>query len=284
MSFGWLSSFRAGSWIALRSFSLRERESVEKRLNVIKVELQRIGEITVLYERQEGEDGAYTVSEKRTGFYVSGGSSLERLLQAYVAQGGNPFDISMFLQPDRIQVEHDARGKKITTSDQPSFGVVFPESADFYTGYTFTGGYLSIRKFPPRRTGERRLPGDGAQPISSRVRFMREWLSQEIRYKRNELEARILKLCDLREQLLKERDILVAQAVGGTLFAQPDRVTERYSQGFSVAQIANVIDAMFFEEDPDDPGRFDFNSVNKVAMADITNLFVDEEEEEFTAL
>lgn len=286
MSFGWLSIFRAGSWKAFRKFALEEREDVEKRLKVIDAELRRIGEVTILWQREAGEDRDFTVTETREGFFVSGGSSLERLIQAYIAMGGNPFDISMFLQPDRVRVERDLRGRKQVTSDQPSGGVIYPITVDFYVGYTQVGGFLSVSKYPPRRMGGRKNPGTDSQAVSSRVRYMRRWLPQEIRTKRNNLEARIVKLCDLREQLIHERDVLIAQAVGGTIFSQPDRVAERYSEGFSVAKAVAVIDSFFFVKDLEDPGRFDFDSSNSAALTEMTTLFEDLEsgEEEHTAL
>jgi len=286
MSFGWLASFRNGQWISFRSFVLNERRDVGKRLAVIGAELRRIGEVTVLFERETDPDGNITTTERREGIFVTSGSSLERLFQVYISMGGNPLDVSMFLQPDRTRLITNDQGVETTTSDGPHQGVIAPQSTEFYTGTIYEGGYLPILKYPPRRLGRRINVNDGTTYISSRIRKMRDWISQEIKYKRNRVEENIIKLVDLREQLIKERDELIPQAVGGTVYSVPTRHTGRFSKGFSVSEISAAIDALFFEEDPLTPNKFDFNTINRVALNNQPTLFEDDEngQEEWTTL
>jgi hypothetical protein len=286
MSFGWMTTFRTGQWKAFRKFSLEERKSVEARVRHINAQLTRIGEITVLYETQEDEDGNITATERRTGFSVSSGSTLEKLIQAYVVQGGNPLDISMFLSPDRVTVQRKSSGQETFVSPQPSFGVVYPVSSEFYQGPIYEGGFASILKYPPRRMGGRKDPGDGTDAISSRVDAAKKWIRQEIRHKRNLPEERIKKLCDLREQLIQERDEIITQAVGGTVAYIADRFDSIFSESFTLPQVVQAIDSIFFVESQDVPNDFDLTSVNVEALARQPTLYPDDEDgqEDNTAL
>ena len=119
MSFGWLGTFRQGSWQSFRTFVLNERRDVASRIRVIEAELLRIGEVTVLYGTTEEEDGSVTTTEERVGFSVSPGSSLAKLLQAYVALGGNPFDVSLFLTPDSTVILDPLGTEQTPTRTQP---------------------------------------------------------------------------------------------------------------------------------------------------------------------
>lgn len=286
MSFGWMSTFRSGQWLSLRSFSLNERKSVEARINHINAEIKRIGEITVFYETMEDDEGNITATERRTGFSVSSGSSLERLVQAYVVQGGNPLDISMFLMPDRVTISRAPNGDENTVSLQPSYGVVYPLSSEFYQGPIYEGGFASILKYPPRRMGGRKNTGDATTPLVSRVQQTRKWVAKEIRYKRNNLEDRIKKLCDLREQLIQERDDIIQQAIGETVSYVAERYDDRYSDAFTLSKVVSAIDALFFEENPDVPGEFNFDEINLDNISRQPTIYPDAEDglEDFTAL
>ena len=98
-SFSSMDAFREGQWRALRAFILRERRSVGQREASIQSELVRIGKIRVLYGMDETTGDR---TEQRIGLVIEGdeNTSLAKLLQAYVAVGGNPFDISLFLYPN----------------------------------------------------------------------------------------------------------------------------------------------------------------------------------------
>lgn len=280
MSFGWLGVFRQGQWQAFRRFTLEERRDVSERLRVIRAELARIGEVTVYYGSEMDDEGNVSVSEERLGFEVSPGSSLSKLLRAYVAMGGNPFDISLFLTPDQVLVfdetDEDMPGQDV----QPSGGVVYPQSASYSTGGTYTGGFASYKKDLPARVGGRRVLEDSA--VASQVAKARGWVNQEIRYKRNDIEARIIKLCDLREQLLREQEDIIWAAAGAASdlpFLDPGQ----FDPELTVANIVAVIDSLFYAVDED--GRADFNTANADGLAYNQNLLPDiSPDEDNTAL
>ena len=109
--FNFLGTMRQCQWKMFRDWVLTERCAVSSRVRVINAELNRIGCITVFYKPLRNTTvqtlgGAVTdvqtVTEERARFEVSPGSSLEKLVQAYVAHGGNPMSISLWLQPDQI--------------------------------------------------------------------------------------------------------------------------------------------------------------------------------------
>lgn len=197
MSFAWLGTFRQGQWQRFRRFILNERLDAAARASFILAEVARIGEVVVQYERPD--DGAAT--EKRTGVFVDPNTSLGKLLAAYTVLGGNPLDISMFLMPDKVvELESGA-----TASTYPSDGVMYPLGGDYgFTGDQFSQGMSSLKTFDQRRMGGKRTVDD--RDVGDLVDLSRRWVEQSIKYKRNDLEARIIKLCDLREQLLQELD------------------------------------------------------------------------------
>lgn len=279
MSFGWLGTFRQGSWQAFRRFILDERRDVIERLRVIRAELSRIGTIRVYYA-SETDDGNTTVTEERQGFEVSSGSSLAKLMQSYVAMGGNPFDISLFLTPDQVIIldpdDEDMSGQDV----HPYGGVVYPKSAAYSTGGTYEGGFAVYKKFIPARVGGRRFLEDSS--TASQVAKARGWSNQEIRYKRNDIEARIIKLCDLREQLLREQENIVWAAAG----ASPDLPyldNDQFDPALTVANIVSLIDSLFYETDAD--GRADFSTANETGLGNNQNLLPDiSPDEDNTAL
>lgn len=269
MSFGWLGTFRQGSWQAFRRFVLEERRDVAARMRVIQAELRRIGQVTVLYTTTVDADGAETVTEQREGFMVTPNSSLAKLLQAYTAMGGNPFDISLFLTPDAT-VLLDQTDVASDASGQPHQGVVYPTSAAYTTGSLYEGGYLVLRKYVPARVGGRKDMDDSK--FAGRVDVARRWVNQEIRFKRNDLEARIIKLCDLREQLLHELDLLEV-AVAGFSEAIPSLDPERIDDELTVARIVEGIDAVFYPMSEDNTP--DFTTENLTALGQFPFLMSD---------
>lgn len=280
MSFGWLGTFRQGSWQAFRKFVLEERRDVLARMKVIRAELARIGEVTVLFATEVDDDGNVTgTSEERLGFTVTPGSSLGKLIQVYTALGGNPFDISLFLTPDSA-VAVDPADLGEATSGQPHEGVIYPRSGAYSTGSIYEGGFLVLKKYTPARVGGRKDMDNSK--FASRVDLARRWVNKEIRYKRNDLEARIIKLCDLREQLLHELEQLEV-AVAGFDDMFPDIDETRIDDELTVARLVESIDAVFYPMD--ETNTPDFNTENTEALGPYPFLLSDiSPDEDNTAL
>jgi hypothetical protein len=279
MSFGWMGTFRQGSWRALRSFVLQERQDVGRRLAVIRSELRRIGSITVIYQQEVDEaTDEIRVTEERIGFSVTRNSSLERLVQAYVAQGGNPFDISHFFIPDRaVAVSEDSEGRTTTGHEYPWGGVAYPKTAEpnepENSFGAYPGGFIPLRKYIPGRIGGRRDLDSEAESVVNFMTWLRKPVSHEIRRKRNDIEARIIKLCDLREQLTRERDEILVQAFGGLSESSIEFDPDRFAQVLRVPRITQAIDDIFFEVDSD--GVIDFETTNTSELAKYDNLLED---------
>lgn len=274
MSFGWLGTFRQGSWQAFRRFILEERRDIGVRIQTIQAELSRIGSVTVLFQSDTDDQGNTTVTEERVGFTVPENSSLGKLLQAYTAMGGNPFDISLFLTPDAILSTSEG------TPTQPHKGVVYARSGSYTTGDQYQGGYMDITKYTPARVGGDKKIEDYA--IAALVKKARGWTNKEIRYKRNDLEARILKLCDLREQLQTEIQELTWMGAG-VIPALPYFDEDRFDSALSVASIVATIDAIFYEVDDD--GTADFETENTEELGAFPYLISDiSPDEDNTAL
>lgn len=267
MSFGWNCMFRKGSWLELRRFVLLQRQNVGNRINYINKELERIGNIKVLYEKSgEGED--QIITEKRIGIEVDLDSALGKLLKAYIAQGGNPFDISMFLQPDSyewVEQEGDPSGDNVITDsqgnvknltkdyDQPYGGVLAPRTSTTEESEQIdASGWLPIWKYGPRRLGGKKNIYPRADEIGGAISHARKWVTQEISHLRNNLEARIIKLCDLREQLMIERDDTLFNALSGTAAKLAPFDSDLQLDEVHLSHIVTNIDLNFFEaRDPD---------------------------------
>lgn len=279
MGYGWLGTFRQGQWQAYRHFVLNERRDVARRIAVIQAELTRIGEVSVSYASTKDANGTPQVTEQRTGFSVSRHSSLEKLVQAYIAQGGNPFDISLFLSPDSTYITNDTDEEGTPT--QPHGGVVSTQSGAPSPGVRYDGGYLTVKKYLPSRQGGRGVVPDGT--MASAVSVSRKWVNTTIQHRLHDLEARIIKLCDLREQLMQEMDSLT-MAVGGTQGAIPTLDTDFHSEKLGVAQIIATIDGIFYPVD--DTGKPDFTKSNTDKLEEYRSLLLDDPagEEDNTAL
>lgn len=286
MSFGWLSSFRRGAWKELRSFVLNERRDVTQRLDVIKAELTRIGKITVVYAK-EYDSVAQTVrvSEQRVGFTVTRNSNLERLLQAYIAMGGNPLNISQFLYPDRsVVLEFDDEGNPQIGSEYPLGGVVYPQTAEPNEPEgsfgAYSGGYIPLNKYKASRTGGRNDTDADSEAFVNYISLLRRPVAQSLRTRVHDLESRIIKQCDLREQLFLEREDLLTQAYGGTLNSMEYFDEDRYSVVLRANRIIDTLDRIFFLDGDD--GFPDLDTTNTVALAQYSNLFTDKDPDEST--
>jgi hypothetical protein len=298
MAFGWTSYFRQGAWREFRRFVLNQRRDVVARLTTINAELDRIGSIEVLYERNASNPNKMT--ERRIGLNVTPNTSIERLLRAYIAAGGNPFDISMFLIPDSVTVV-DTETETNTAStnsapntiapgssqeEQPYGGIAHSSSTDPLTPGLYTGGWLPLWRYPPRRFGGAAIPMTEGADMARTVHAARGWVTQEIRTLRNDLEARIIKLMDLREQLTKERDELLPQAVGGAVPGLQWSNDGQFAASHNVSVIVDNIDSVFYPETNPTGGR-DFDRPRTTGPNPAQPMLLDDApngEEDYTAI
>ena len=266
MGFGWLGTFRNGQWNAYRSFILRERADASARLRVIQAEIERIGEVSISYRMRKDDSG--TCTEERVGFSVSENTTLEKLIRAYTVAGGNPFDISMFLVPDSVTLADDDDPTSAVEL-QPYGGVIAPKTGDPAVNATFYGGGdLNVLKYTPARTD-----GQDAHDsnMSSSVSRSRKWVGQVIDERVHSLESRIIKLCDLREQLEQERELLVS-TLGGTVDGVPSLDPDVYDLDQTLSKIVSKIDAIFYITNAD---GYVTETLNEDRLADNPYLMTD---------
>lgn len=312
MSFGWNCMFRRGAWLEFRRFALLQRKSVDSRIRFINSELSKIGNVRVLYHKpneaqipeaieQARASGAWNISpeflrvtERRIGLEVDITSSLGKLMMAYIAQGGNPFDISMFLQPDSYELLDIPSGsviledQTILNESQPYGGVVasLPQKEEDFKGIE-TSGWLPLWRYPARKLGNTTTIYPRADEIGNITYEARKWIGQEINQLRNSLEGRILKLCDLREQLLLERDEVLKTAIQGacTYYATYD-ATEALPENH-LSKIVTNIDLNFYEPLDENPAAPDFSKPRTTTQDSYYSSLVDDAptgEEKFTAI
>jgi len=189
MSFNFMGYYRVGSYKVLRSFILHELRSARQRIRTIEAELVRIGSVTVFYKivPSGSEAEGSTASEERVGLSVTPDSSVCRLVQAYIAQGGNPYDISMFLNPnssnwvdvtDYEGADESTETTIVENQSQPYGGVLYPISR-FETDYRSgglgeidSGGMLTGLKNPKTRLANK--------PVENRPNYDQTRRSQYI--------------------------------------------------------------------------------------------------------
>jgi hypothetical protein len=261
-TFSKTNTWPVGYFRAYSSWLLRNRKEIAARLSVIGAELDRIGYITVTYRRDEG---ANAPTEQRTGFSVTPDSSLGCLCQAYIANGGNPLDISSFMKPDCAEVvEKEANGNLKIIYRYPNGGVVAPMSAEpmepLSNGETssgfgaYPGGFLNTERYYTARQGRRTSKGSfDFDSIVSSMNQIRSWANQEIKEKLQDIEWRIVKLCDLREQLEKERDMILVQAFGGALnsISSSEFDTNRFDPKIRVQNLIQEMNVLLYDTEPD---------------------------------
>jgi hypothetical protein len=226
-SFSKTSTWNVGYFRGISSWVLRNRRDVTSRIDAINTELARIGRVTVVYKTGKDELGNILVTEERIGFSVTKNSSLEKLFQAYIAQGGNPFDVSMFLYPDSTVVDTDEDDNPIVKPRYPHGGVAAPKSVSYVdpvgeegaTGFEgYQGGFMEMDRYFPARQGSRRDRGSrDDESVVRTVQTMRLWANQDIKERLQDIEWRIIKLADLAEQLTRERDEVLVEAFGGAM-------------------------------------------------------------------
>lgn len=286
-SFSKMGRWPVGYFRAFSSWLLRNRKEVGRRVEVLTAEIERIGFIRILYRTKENADGSRTVTEERIGFSVTPGSSLEGLLQAYIAHGGNPLDISPFWMPDEtVVVDQDGEGNPILAPAYPHGGVVYLKSATpdeprakkteddegnvIYesTGFEhYPGGDLPVARFYAARVGRRESQGD--LNTVTLMRGMRDWANQEIKTRLQDLEWRIIKLMDLREQLTQERDVTLQQAFGKSLEGLPGFDEVQFDPGMTVPSLVQDMYNRIFILDTEG-GVQAFRAAEEVAFLDFT--------------
>jgi hypothetical protein len=254
-----MARFTPGYYRAISSWLLRNRRDVVRRVQVINAEVNRIGFVRCLYEGVPDEAGNTIRSEKRYGIAVTEGSSIAKLIQAYVALGGNPLDISPFMYPDTTEiVEILEDGAEVISEEYPFGGVIAPESVSAEnpaddpndTGYgSYQGGRSRSALDYSARLGGRNDRGlYDSDAIVKTIHMTRRWANQEIKERLQDMEWRIIKLADLREQLIYERDEVLVQAFGGVLDGLPDEFDDdRFMRGFLVQNLVQDMYELLFK-------------------------------------
>jgi hypothetical protein len=249
MSFRWISLFRRGSWQAFRKFALEEHQDFDRRVGEIDRQVNIIGKVTVFYEKNQNN----VPTQKREGVYVKEGTSLHKLCMAYVAHGGNILDISMFLDSSLIS----QNGEDDPLSQHPLDGLVTPLSGS--AGETvFTGNWVGLDKHYYWKVGKAELPQEQTRTISSRIQKIRFSIEKEIKAKRNRIEEKIIKLCDLREQLIKEK-MYIEMARGGTSEIE-------FTNLYNIASIDRILwhnsKDIPINSDPEEPRLYDRTDID----------------------
>lgn len=245
-----ISYFRATTaWI------LRQRRTVSSRVSTISAEINKIGEVVVFYRKQEDPFGNVVATEERIGLSVTPGSTVEKLMMAYIANGGNPFDISSFMYPTSQLVEVNDNGEITTKDSFHGSGVLFPMSSEIddggKTGYEMSSaGQINSRSYFPLRQEAKVSNGSfDYDAVTKTMKNITKWASQDIKETLLEIEQRIIKQCDLREQLTKERDEVLVQAFGGSLYGVGDIDPERFDSNLMVQNMVQDMSETVMELD-----------------------------------
>lgn len=268
---------------------LQERRDATLRFNVIDAERERIGDVSLLYEVQTDDEGNSFVSERRVGISIEpADSSLAKLVAAYVSLGGNPFDISMFLSPDSDLGFEDDENRVPT---QPGGGILHGNNVKYAFDQGVNDGDTNLKKYRGSRSGGKKNAAKQHE-VAAIMGRARGWISQEIRYKRTRIEERIIKLCDLREQLDQEVEDLV-WATSGDMLSDRTYDPVRYTDGLTAGNIAYFFDSTFRIPDATDIGRVEYNNdadagtpgaVNLPVLGGFEGLMSDDDDEDNTAL
>ena len=259
-TFGRMAVWPVGYFRAYSGWLLRHRRTIAPRISTMNAEILRIGEVHVEYADDDTVENGRK-SERRIGISVTAGSNLEMLMQAYVANGGNPLEISSFMYPQSSTVDVDDDGIATVTERYPNSGVVTPLSADpnepmtsdTDTGYgDYPGGLLKTHRYFPARQGGRISNGAfDHDAVVKTMHHIRAWANQDISATLSDLEARIIKQCDLREQLVHERDEIIVQAFGGVLAGVPDIDEDRFDTNLMVQNLVQDMSETIFTPDAD---------------------------------
>lgn len=284
-SFRCMSIWPAGYLKAISRWLLNNRRDVAARLKVIEAEVARIGIVRMQYQTEVRPDGSSFVTENRIGFTVTAKSSLERLVRAYIANGGNPLNISMFLRPNTTEMLDAGDDATPATffQTQPHGGVLAPKSADVLaqaqepgaTGYEADqGGWVESDQYYPARMGRRSDRGgwDDESMVKS-MHQIRAWANLDIKERLQDIEWRIIKLSDLREQLTHEAGDMLQQALGGTVKELGEFNPALFVSGLRVDPIIQALNEMVFNTSED--GTVTNWGVNNVVREEILHVLPD---------
>jgi hypothetical protein len=131
-------------------------------------------------------------------------------------------------------------------------------------------GLTTFSRDPYRRVGRNIDLSSASQTIAIKVDYARRWTAQAIQEKRNLMEQRVIKLMDLREQLLQERDQILIQSVGGSVESLPELPNPgQFHRGLHLTRIVDEIDSVFYVKTDGVPN---LNSVNLGTGAAPTGL------------
>ena len=243
MAFSWLGMFGAHDYMHLRQFLLEELRSVSSRAIQIDAEVTRIGRANIVWDTDENGNA----TETRIGFVVgpSINTTLGKLMRAYVAQGGNPFDICMYLNPEKgvnFTANEDGSIKYL----QPYGGLITVKTRENTKAGFDAGGELIYPNNPRLRIGKA-VAQDRAEPVASQIASARGWANQAIREKRSDLEWQIVKMLDLSEQLVTERRQVLGQAVEGMV--EEYRKAGDFAKSFTLRHHISTLDKIVFEAD-----------------------------------
>jgi hypothetical protein len=259
---------------------------------VITAEIDRIGKIEIEYESISNPlTGKVERTEKRVGISVTPRSSLEKMLKAYIALGGNPLDISQFFYAGESEiVGTDADGAAIYKDKYPYGGAAAPVSRDNDTtnevdpshpedmpskGFGDNpGGYVNLVRYAPRRLGGRQALNTEHAVIARLFEIARTWCNQEIKEKLQRMEHKIIKLCDLREQLEKERDVVLQQAFGGLIDGLGLFDSEIFAATLRTQSVIADIDAGLFQTLTD--GTPILNAVDEAKVSAVNWAYKDD--------
>lgn len=245
-SFSKMAVFPVGYYRNITAWLLRERRDVVARISTLTAEMDRIGLVKMHY-RKVREGKSVKATAERTGFSIAAGTTLGRLMQAYIATGGNPMSICGFLSPDSTLMTPIEGGDVSVVQEYPGGGAPgamsvdyndpLPESPDQadgvdpdvvntnpkMTGYEgYRGGMIDHPGYIPGRLGSRMDRGSWDSNTVTRVMHdARKWNNQAIKRRLQDKEWQIIKLSDLYEQLLLEREETLMEAFGGQLNDMP---------------------------------------------------------------
>lgn len=273
-SFSKLSVWPTGYFRSYSSWLLRQRRDVARRIQVLNAEIERIGVVKVSYLAVE-ENGKVRRTEQRTEFSATENSSVGRLLQAYIAMGGDPLSISPFMHPEQIAMTQDFEDTPaVQQHEYPNGGVVAPMSGvpnepvatDEDPGFPgYQGGYLKTATYYPARQGGRTDPGSyDHESVVRTMRLIRDWANQDLK-ELQDLEWRIIKQCDLREQLVQERDGVLVQAFGGALTGVGPFDPNYFDERYLVQNLVQDMYRMLYEVD--DTGKVTSFTANLQSVA-----------------
>lgn len=219
-TFSRLNTFPIGYFRTFANWLLNSRKDVPPRLKAINEDLIRIGFVKISYETIDRGDGTTLVTEVPTALSVTPATTLEKLMRAYVMAGGNPYDVSPMWIPDTATLKAipESEALWVKQHEYPYGGLVAPVSG-VTSDQVYTGGRLNWSESVTNNVGRVYSPPDmfPARPMMD----MRKPFNAEIKNRLQNLEFKIIKQMDLREQLIKERDVLLVQSFGGFLVSLP---------------------------------------------------------------